>query len=350
MYFRNKVTVTNFILAILVMLLHSQNIEQYATVNQTMIPGLEYFISRTLGNLAVPCFFLISAYLFYRNYGQNKIIEKYKSRIRSVLIPYLLWNLLYYLAFLVLVAFPVSRNFMVTQQVELSVQELWSAVLDHKYNGVYWFMKQLIWFVALSPAIWLMMRKKAGIILPVLLILLNCSGIHLPFGGLGIRIDMLVYWCLGCYFALHGADAFENRGCKARICSCGVTFLLLLGIRFWLEFVHVENKYSEYLMPLLLLLNVLALWFVLDAFKYRKTYWWMEITFFIYSAHPMLVDAVKKGVAKLLPDTPALCLTNYFAAVGISLLVIIGVAGLLMKYAPHVWSVLNGGRKAVERG
>lgn len=349
MYFRNKITATNFILAILVMFLHSQNVEQYETVEQTFVPGFEYFVSRTLGNLAVPCFFLISAYLFFRNYRRDKIVEKYKSRIRSVLIPYLLWNFLYYVAFLVLVTFPVSRYFMDTQQVEFSVQELLQAVFHYKYNGVYWFMQQLIWFVVLSPVVWILMRKKAGLILPALCMVLHCSGIYLPFYGLGIRFDMLVYWCLGCYFALHEADAFENRGSRAKIYVSGAIALILLGIRFWLEFVDVGNGYNNYLLSVLLLGNVLAFWFALDIFRYEKTYWWMEITFFIYSAHPMLVDAVKKGMAKLLPDAPVLCMVNYFAAVGVSLGLIIFIAGILMKYAPRVWGVLNGGRMVAGR-
>lgn len=350
MYFRKKVTGANFILAVFVMLLHSQNVDQYTAIQQTFIPGLEYFISRTLGNLAVPCFFLISAYLFYRNYGPKKIAEKYKSRIRSVLIPYLLWNFLYYLAFLVLTAFPVSKYFMETQYVEVSLQELLQAVFNHKYNGVYWFMQQLIWFVALSPAVWILMQKKVGIVLPALFMILDCSRVYLPFDGFGIRLDMLVYWCLGCYFALHEAEAFEDRGSWRRICSCCIGFLILLGVRFWLEFVNAGNEYNAYLLSLLLLTNVLTFWFAMDVFAYEKTYWWMEITFFIYSTHPILVDAVKKGMAKLLPDTPELCLLNYFAAVGISLCVIVCVAGLLMRYMPRTWRVLNGGRIAAKKG
>lgn len=349
MYFRNKVTVTNFILAVLVMFLHSQNVEQYTTVNQTFIPGFEYFVSRTLGNLAVPCFFLISAYLFFRNYGRDKIIGKYKSRIKSVLIPYLLWNFLYYLAFLALVAFPISRYFMDTQQVEFSLQELLQAVFNYKYNGVYWFMQQLIWFVALSPVVWILMRKKAGLILPVLCVVMDCSGIYLPFPGFGIRFDMLVYWCLGCYFALHEAETFESRGSRTRIWASCAIVLILLGIRFWVEFVDAGNSYNKYFLSLLLLGNVLAFWFALDIIKYVKIYWWMEITFFIYSTHPMLVDAVKKGMAKLLPDAPALCVINYFAAVGVSLCLIVCIARMLMKYAPRTWKVLNGGRNISER-
>lgn len=343
MYFRKKITVTNFILAVLVMFLHSYNIVQYPAAEHTFLPELEFFVSKTAGNLAVPCFFMISSYLFYRNYGTDKILEKYKSRFKSVLLPYWIWNMLYYLLFLALVAFPVSRYFMDTQQVEWSMHEWLQAVSNHKYNGAYWFMQQLAWFVLLSPVIWMIMKRKWGIALPLFLLVWNYVEIHLPTEGFGLRLDMLVYWCVGCYLAQHGAEWFESKAAKEKY-YYGVLFLGVLGARFWLEYVKGLSVYSSRLAAFLMFINVLLLWHSLDILSYRKVCWWMEITFFIYSTHPILVDAVKKGMAKLFPDTLAFGLINYFAAVGISLCIIIMAAKLLMNYAPFVWKILNGGR------
>lgn len=343
MYFRKKVVLANFILAVSVMFLHSHNIVHYPATEHTFLPGLEFLISKTVGNLAVPGFFLISSYLFYRNYGKDKILRKYRSRFWSVLVPYWLWNALYYLVFLALVAFPVSRYFMDTMQVEWSVHELAQAVLNHKYHGAYWFMQQLAWFVVLSPVIWVLMKKRWGIILPAVLLGWNYAEIHFPVEGFGLRLDMLVYWCVGCYLALHGAEKFEARATTGKY-YYGMLFFVLLGIRFWLEFSKGMNVYNSRLAAVLLFMNVLVLWHALDILECRNVRWWMEITFFIYSTHPLLTDTVKKGMAKLLPNTLVFGLINYFATVGISLCVIIAVAKLLMNHMPFVWKILNGGR------
>ena len=130
MYFRNKITYANFIWAVLVMFLHSRNVEKYMSVAGTFVPGMEYFISLTLGNLAVPSFFLVSAYLFFRNYSKSRILEKWKSRFYSLVIPFLIWNLLYYFVFLILTLCPLSRQFMDTQAVGLTFEEIFQAVFN----------------------------------------------------------------------------------------------------------------------------------------------------------------------------------------------------------------------------
>lgn len=45
-------------------------------------------------------FFFISTFLLYRNLSRETIISKLKSRIFSLLIPYFLWNTLYFIVFL----------------------------------------------------------------------------------------------------------------------------------------------------------------------------------------------------------------------------------------------------------
>ena len=231
MYFRNKVIITNFIFAVLVLFLHSYNIDQYSELGQTYLAGLEGFISQTLGNLAVPGFFLISAFLFFRDYSCHKIGEKYKSRVRSVLLPYLIWNLLYYFVFLFLVRFPASRYFMETQQVEISWSELLQAVFDYKYNGVYWYMQQLIFYIILSPIIWVVTRK-CGIAVTVICFLFSLKKTNIVLGYADVRLDTMVYWCLGCYFGTHKLLLFEKRiGIKYRK-LCVALFCVLLAVRY----------------------------------------------------------------------------------------------------------------------
>ena len=60
-----------------------------------------YFFSNIIGRFSVPMFFLISGFLFYRNgtLTHNEYASKLHHRLYTLLIPYLLWNLLAFLFF-----------------------------------------------------------------------------------------------------------------------------------------------------------------------------------------------------------------------------------------------------------
>lgn len=60
------------------------------------------YISQILGRIAVPLFFMISGYLFFRNFVETASLEvklswykkKIKGRVSSLLVPLISWNLL----------------------------------------------------------------------------------------------------------------------------------------------------------------------------------------------------------------------------------------------------------------
>lgn len=349
LYFQNKVTVTNFILAVNVMFIHSYNVQLYPdAVSYRFMIGVENFISRTLGNLAVPGFFLLSGYLFYRNYSMENAVSKYKSRIKSIVVPYLLWNLAYYVVFLILTSLPFCRYFMDTKRIPFTFAEIIQSVLLYKYNNVYWFMYQMILYIAVSPVIYLLV-KKCGVWVAVIPYVLSCWQIFLPDCAYGIRLDMLGYWCLGCFLAVYGSEVFEAQGKRKTAVLSMICFIAVAIMRYYIVYVAHDNEWSHYVLYVLMPVGVLSLWFGLNVFSFRKTYWWMQITFFIYSLHLLLVDTIRKAWAKLLPLMPVLGLANYFLAVAVSLLMIICIACILMKHLPRLWSVFNGGRKSSSR-
>lgn len=345
MKFHNKITTVNFILALMVVLLHSQNIVIYEDVLGNAIHGGEYLISNTIGNLAVPSFFMISSYLFFRNYGKDKIISKYKSRVNSVLIPYFLWNVLYYAAFVILTRMPVICSIMTTQKVPISLKELVLSVVFYKYNGVYWFMYQLIIFIIISPIVYELIRQKAGVLILIIVYLINFEITRFPALSQGIHLDMLLFWCIGCYFATHNPELFEKTETEKHTFYCCFVSVILIVIRFILEFSEMTIPHKSFVSYSMLLVNVVVFWFSLNIFRYKKTFWWMKVTFFIYSMHPLLVDFIKKGLAAILPHTQLVAAVNYIMAAGISLLIVFGTASILKKVCPNLWGILNGGRK-----
>ena len=83
--FKNKILWYNFILCILVVCIHAQNMHIFIAP-VTWINRSISFLVEQIACLAVPGFFMCSGYLFYRNLTWKKIPEKLKRRVVSLVV------------------------------------------------------------------------------------------------------------------------------------------------------------------------------------------------------------------------------------------------------------------------
>ena len=113
-YLSYKILFFNFILSVLIVLLHSNckvtlGWNNDGTNLSNFIELLTTYIC-CIGHIAVPMFYIISAYLFYHNISTLKdTLSKIKKRIKTLLIPYLLWNTFFVFIFLVILRSPLSK-------------------------------------------------------------------------------------------------------------------------------------------------------------------------------------------------------------------------------------------------
>lgn len=88
--FRNKITYLSFVMAVLIVYRHAVGLKVYDI--EGLLFWIELFISH-LTDIIVPCFFAMSGYLFYQNFTWMKLKEKWKSRIKTIVFPFIVWNL-----------------------------------------------------------------------------------------------------------------------------------------------------------------------------------------------------------------------------------------------------------------
>lgn len=340
-FFNDKIRTVNGIMCVLVVFLHSYNIERYGSLSWKITPLVEGFFSKSVGDIAVPTFFFMSAIMFFRNFDLSKTWTKYKSRISSVVIPYILWNVIYLAVFLILVNFPLSRQFMETKEIPINLETVIDSVIFYRYNGVYWFMYQLILFVFISPAVYLIMKPSYSILVIPALFIMSYWFPNIPACPKGIIVNYLVYWGLGAYFALHRREQIFHRCSNAKIYLA--LSLLLIMLRFYIEFIN-RAMIMYKVLDILLLLNVISVWFALDMFKFRAVYGWMGLSFFIYTLHPLIVWAIKNAVSALLPGNDVMALINYIIT-GIGGVVIpVYIAKVMNRCVPKLFGILCGKR------
>lgn len=102
---------------------------------------------------------MISAYLFYRNFQLNSLFSKWRSRSRTILLPYLLWNSLYYGAYAAATRIPAICQIIGKPPVPLTAGEFLKALLHYGYNPVFWYLFQLILLILLAPVLYVLLKK-----------------------------------------------------------------------------------------------------------------------------------------------------------------------------------------------
>ena len=203
-WFWNKITLLSFICSIMVVYLHSDNTEQYyldtATRTGEFVLFVETDVLQFFAQGAVPLFFFISGFLFFRNFNFNKLYEKYKSRFKGLLIPYLAWNMIYTFIVVLFSCIPVIRDNIGYRWVmsPITVIGILKGIFLYQYNSVFWFMFQLIIFVVISPILYGGLKNKhIGIIFIILISVVSLKIKNIPV----FNSRMLMLYALGGYLS-----------------------------------------------------------------------------------------------------------------------------------------------------
>ena len=158
--FRDKIYWLTFLFSLLVVWVHSFNGELFMGTPEAAlkVAGIERILGERLGQIAVPGFFMVSSYLFFRGFCWEKLIPKWRSRIRSLVLPYLLWNFLYYIGYVAATRLPGLSGVVGKTPIPFNGTQLFDALVCYSYNPVFWYLFQLILLVALAPLVYTVMR------------------------------------------------------------------------------------------------------------------------------------------------------------------------------------------------
>lgn len=236
----------SFWAAMMVVGLHSYN------VGNTVFgieKGIVAALSHGLFTAAVPFFFIVAGYLFYKNVSTySDMGRKLKSRIRLLLMPYLAWGATYYAVWIVLYHFGLT-----SVDVNISLLGILKAAAFHQFYYPMWFMFALMAFTVLT-AIWLpFIRKCKWVVFTVLLV---CVYLALNNGCLSFMVDgkefvyfrgnFYCYYLLGCIGGLYPELLEKPRQLilKTPIWAWGVLFILagILEGLVYDEFILLSNN------------------------------------------------------------------------------------------------------------
>ncbi len=335
--FRNKVTWFTFFYSILVVWVHSYNGELFLgrTRQGQLLTNFERFFGDTVGQIAVPGFFMISAYLFYRNFYWGALWSKWKSRVQSILIPYVLWNLIYYAGYALGSRLPFITQVMGKGVIPFHLESIADAVLHSRYLYVFWYLQQLILLLVLAPVLYLLLKRVwTGVIFLAAVFAAVWMAADFPC----LNEDALFYYGMGAFLALHGRYLEQGFNRKRGLAGLGILGAGLMNLYFTKRFFRPGTT------VLYRLLAPIGLWMMIDERRLRNPRPWMECNFFLYAVHFALVRLVNKTVAMAAPPVFWIPMALYLVMPGLMTAISYGMSVGLKRFLPWFWRVLNGGR------
>ena len=257
------------------------------------------------------------------------------GRIKTIVVPYIIWCTIYFLYYVVVTHIPAVRNVMShSSVVELTFSNWVRHIVVDEYYTL-WFLKNLIIFIALTPCLYYLKDYSktipSGLIALIGIIVLTYLvkekvvniGFDIPSG--------LDIYMAGSYFGINHRDWICKSNRTLSIVALGIVAIFFLSAFRW------------FTTPLQIVFFI-ACWYALDLVRIKKTYWWMGITFFTYVAHDIPLESFEKIYFMIFGHSPVGSLIDYMFMPLIVEALLIAVAYILIKFTPNVWRVICGGR------
>lgn len=333
--FSYKLIWFQFMLSVLVVLIHAVNNAPILLVDNAEVVVFFGNMFSYVGNIAVPCFFSVSGFLFYQQFKWDKLLGKFKRRVLTLIIPFVIWNSLIYFAYLGL----SQIRGLHLEEMQFSVKNYMMAVVNSEYSPL-WYIRTLFVYVLLTPIFVVMQERKWTALLSI--------GFLLGLGYLGVSIPVvgnyyLPFYLIGAYMAKYHNDTILLR-CKgsARLLAAMGIFVIAVIAALYIPFGLGANWLYT-----LRLLGVLSAWFALDWFRFEnKPGKWMRVSFAIYAMHCVFIKIGKTLAYYYLPHTWWVLLGEFVLLPGITVAIIVGINCALSKnrYTQKIWWFMLGNR------
>ncbi len=154
-YLSEKLKVLSFFCIILVLYIHSQ-FNDFEISPYPAAKTVQGILSGILGKCAVPMFYVISGWLFFRSLpeGLSSVWAKMKKRAKTLLVPYLVGCAActsFYMTVAVIPGTSKYMNFQILQLFNVSIGEIIYSIFYLPIAYPLWFLRDLILLVATAP-------------------------------------------------------------------------------------------------------------------------------------------------------------------------------------------------------
>lgn len=358
----------SFISMFLLVFVHGYNLD-IRYMQPWTVPGealtfttlTEYFLANGIFRFRIPMLFIISGYLYayhdHRPYGQRTT-----KRLRTLLLPYLIWSAIGFGFTWLLEMFPPTQDIVASSNIVRIDDE---RVLLHDYHWYemlvkwiilpvpyqLWFIRVLLIYNIAYPAIrWCVTNRTARWIFFGIAFLLWLGTAGFVF----VEGEGLLFFSLGVWIQKTNFN-IDIAGKRLNPAYWGIVFFTMAAIKTFLAFTG-QPLLGNGIYPVLSVMHKLVIisglifaWYGCNSLvgwcTNRNWFVWLSaFSFMIYAMHAPLVayatDAVF-GIVSIIPNFRILT----FILLPLAIIAICVLTGAVLRAVlPKVYGILTGGR------
>ena len=338
------ITWLRFPLIFLIIMLHCYSVQRLEGSHDTYFKVL-YPFSLWLGETGVPGFFFISGFLFFLSKKTYK--QKIKARIHTLLIPYILWNLIMLALYGAAYAFGYPQNINGKSMVDYSIIDYLRLFWDRSSydNGNFvpllcplWYIRNLLIMSLLSPLFYYIIRYARELFL-IAITFWWITTYHNAFIP-----QTILFFSLGAYFSIFDINplifVLENK-----VIVLFLFAFFAVGDIFSHTVIGTPVNLQLHRISLILNIPVLLLladWCVRHKYKSKLL---PNSAFIVFCVHyPIVVLIRKTCISRFSDSSYYIHILLYFTCVIIATLLSIGFYCILERFIPKVKNILSGNR------
>ena len=343
--FWKKKEFISFLLSIIVFFIHSHFAQDIVSNNFISVVNrkVSYFFSESITRFAVPMFFIMSGISFFKNYNNKKYLTKIKTRIFTLVIPYLLWNTIWML-WEIFTSYSFIANFSANSEpYPLTLISILKGIFLYSCNVPFWFVFDLIIFSFAAPIVFLIIKNRyVGIISVIFISILSLFEIYSPMVVFYYPMS-IVFYLIGGIIGYHFFDFASKKSSKPiQIASLIFLAAYIIAKNIAPQKIHINNYLTQ---TVIYTLAAFSLWNIADMFieriKPRAIY---RRSFAVYAMHLPVAIVILKIFDFCTPQSQWLEIPKFIIMIISTLVIINLVCAFLEKFVPKIYVVLMGNR------
>lgn len=304
-------------------------------------------ISQGVARIAVPLFFLISGFLFFQNfhYSITEYTKKLKSRVNTLLIPFLFWNIATLFLVALVQSIPAAQSLVSGMNAPVSTYGAYDYLnaifgIDRfPISYQFWFIRDLIILILLVPLIHLILKLLPHAMFAALFTLwfLDIWFVYCP------SVLAVTFFYIGAYLASQSKNLFALDKFGTKISFLYIAVLLTdVSIGYSLYRQHIHN--------IGIILGCISVLFLTNSIvKFPSTkrifMWCSGLSFFVFATHEPLLNLLRKLFYKtVMPSSDLSVLLLYFLIPLLTIMLCVLLYLGMKKFTPRFLNIISGGR------
>jgi len=287
----------------------------------------------TFTEVAVPIFFIISGYFFFRKpiLSIHDYFAMLRKKTNTLVIPFAFWNIVG--LFILILSHEILINGIVTHPLNIFIK-----FLKSDYYAPLWYVQNLILYMILSPIFFWLLKSNMRILLYIVLI-----------------IEFFLWRPVDCYwFSSEGVLFFtiggilQNSYLRSNTLNNYFFLFVILFFFLWIFISFGNFVWSNiYIHKFNTLLGVTCFWFILNYLPKFIESMFFKISvysFIIYCSHFYILKTLKIGIAHFYFNNNIVSLISFLVLPIITIVIILLIVKPIKKIIPNAYKIVTGNR------